>query len=125
LSQLRDFTFGLLAVGFCALPGVALAQNMPVSTFLAKADALAAKGMMAMFSSDVTALKSEIQMASAAYRTNPASRAPRSCPPPQGQAKISSDEIIAAFRTMPPAQRTTISVKMAFTELMIRRYPCK
>jgi hypothetical protein len=121
----RTFVIGVFAACVCAMPTPAAAQNMPVSSFLAKADALAAKGMMAMFSSDVTALKDEIKAASTAYRASPASRAPRSCPPVPGQAKVSSDEIIAAFRAMPLAQRTTTSVKSAFTDFMVRRYPCK
>ena len=46
----------------------ASAQNMPVSTFLAKADALKAKGPLALFSSDIGVLKKEVEAAAVSYR---------------------------------------------------------
>lgn len=105
------------------------AQAMSVAEFLAKVNALKAKGTMAMFSSDIGLLKREVEGASAAYRGDLAAAAaagkkPSSCPPPKGQAKLSSNELIAAFEKIPAAQRG-ISVKSAFAAMMQQRFPCK
>ena len=101
------------------------ANAMSVADFLGKADALKARGMMAMFSSDIGLLKSEIISASAAYRADPVSKAPRSCPPPKGTVKMDSDELIAGFRTIPVQQRAATSVRAAFANYMTKRFPCK
>jgi hypothetical protein len=114
---------GAVAFAFLLLPSTASA--MSVADFLGKADALKAKGMMAMFSSDIGALKAEIISASTAYRADPASKAPRSCPPPKGTVKMDSDELMANFRTIPVQQRATTSVRAAFTAYMAKRFPCK
>ncbi len=98
---------------------------MSVAEFLGKADALQAKGMMAMFSSDIGALKAEIMSAGNAYRADPASKPPRSCPPPKGTVKTSSDELLASFRTVPVQLRTSTSVRVAFANYMVKRFPCK
>jgi len=117
-----------LAAGGLMLVAVP-AQAMSVAEFLAKVNALKAKGAMAMFSSDIGVLKQEIEGASTAYRGDLAAAAaagktPSSCPPPKGQAKMSSNDLIAAFEKIPPAQRG-ISVKAAFAAMMQQRFPCK
>lgn len=117
-----------LAAGGLMLVAVP-AQAMSVAEFLAKVNALKAKGAMAMFSSDIGLLKQEVEGASAVYRADLASaaatgRQPSSCPPPKGQVKLGSNELIAAFEKIPPAQRT-ISVKAAFAAMMQQRFPCK
>jgi hypothetical protein len=102
------------------------ANAMSVADFLGKADALKAKGMMAMFSSDVSVLKAEVQSAATAYRADlAAGKPPRSCPPPKGSAKMDSDELMANFRTIPAPQRATTSVRAAFANYMAKRFPCK
>ena len=63
----------MMALFSLVVPSVVVAQNMPVSTFLAKTEALKAKGMMAMFSSDVATLQAE--MKAAAIAIGPARRA--------------------------------------------------
>ena len=115
----------IMAVACSLLPTAALAQAMPVSVFLEKVDALKARGMAAMFSPDVGALKREIGNAATAYRNSAVSRAPHSCPPPKGKANITSDDLIAAFRTIPGPQRATTSVSTAFADVMVRRFPCR
>ncbi|MET3725054.1 hypothetical protein [Sphingomonas trueperi] len=117
-----------LAAGGLMLVAVP-AQAMSVAEFLAKVNALKAKGAMAMFSSDIGVLKQEIEGASTAYRGDLAAAAaagktPSSCPPPKGQAKMSSNDLIAAFEKIPPTQRG-ISVKAAFAAMMQQRFPCK
>lgn len=105
------------------------AQAMTVSEFLAKADALKAKGVLALASSDIGLLRQEIASASDAYRAGlaaqvAAGKKPSSCPPPKGTAKITSDDIIANFKSLPTA-RQKANVKDAFAAFMTKRYPCK
>jgi hypothetical protein len=102
------------------------ANAMSVADFLGKADALKAKGMMAMFSGDISLLKAEVQSAATAYRADVvAGRPPKSCPPPKGSVKMDSDELMANFRTIPAAQQKTTSVRTAFANYMAKRFPCK
>ena len=115
----------VVAAGVFTLLPVA-AQAMTVAEFLGKADALQARGFTAMFSSDIGLLKNEIKSASTAYRADVAAgRPPRSCPPPLGTVKTSSDELLAAFRTVPAVDRTKLSVRVAFANYMAKRFPCK
>lgn len=102
------------------------ANAMSVADFLGKADALKAKGMRAMFSSDIGLLKAEVQNAATAYRADVAAgKPPKSCPPPKGSAKMSSDELMANFRTIPAAQQKTTAVREAFYAMMTKRFPCR
>lgn len=107
----------------------ASAQAMSVAEFLAKANALKAKGFLAMGSPDIKLLRTEVGRASDAYRSDLASakaagRAPHSCPPPKGKAKIGSNELMAEFEAI-PADKRNMSVKTAFYAMMKKRFPCK
>jgi hypothetical protein len=118
----------LLAAGLLALLPVGAAQAMDVATFLAKADALQKKGMMALMSSDYKLLKNEIVAQSQVLRqerlaAQRAGRKPAYCPPEKTGLK--SDEILAAFRSIPAAQRPKIDVKDALRALLARKYPCR
>jgi hypothetical protein len=111
------------------LPAAALAApgDMSVATFLAKADALQAKGVTAMFSSDVGVLKSEGKAAGQHYKmrlqAEKAQGRPSSCPPPG--VKINSDELLAFLRTYPAAVRPRINMKQAMADYFIKKYPCR
>lgn len=110
-----------------AMSAAAAAQSMPVSTFLTKADALRAKGAMALFSSDIGVLKREVQTASGALRTEQqaavkAGRKVAYCPPPK--ASMNSEELLAAMRAVPPAERSRTEVKTVLRTIMIRKFPC-
>ena len=115
------------AVLLIAAPATALqAQTMPVSTFLAKADALKKKGPMALFSSDIGLLKKEIQNSAKALRAEQlsaqkAGRKPALCMP--AKAAVNSNELLAHFTAIPPAQRS-MSVKAGFAGLIRKKYPC-
>lgn len=122
---LRRALVALAAAVACASPAAA----MSVADFLAKARALEAKGMAAMFSSDFGVLKREITNASTAYRAglanaSKAGQTPHSCPPPKGKAKLDSNELIADFARIPAAQQQRTSVSAAFLDFMARKYPC-
>ena len=116
---------GLILV---AVPlAAANAQSMPVSTFLAKADVLEKKGPLALFSSDLSVLKREVGAAGKSLRDERlsligAGRKPAYCPPPK--SSLDSDELLAAMRTIPAAERPRINVRSALKALMIRKYPC-
>jgi hypothetical protein len=115
--------FGTLVLGMIASPAHA---EMSVATFLAKADALKAKGMMAMMS-DIGLLKQEMKVATTAYRAQlvgdkAAKRPAHSCPPEKGQ--MNSDELMTYFRTIPAAQQPRTSVKTGFFGMMKKKFPC-
>lgn len=108
----------------------AAAEAMTVAEFLAKADALKAKGVLALASPDIATLRNEIVAAGDAYRAGiaadiAAGRKPKSCPPPKGQTGVKSDDIIANFSTIPVAKRAKTSTAAAFAAFMTKRYPCK
>ena len=112
----------LLAAPLTALQ----AQTMPVSTFLAKAEALKKKGPMALFSSDIGLLKKEIQNSAKGLRAeqiaaNKAGRKPSSCMP--AKAPINSNELLEHFQSIPPAQRS-MPVRSAFASLIRKKFPC-
>jgi len=117
-----------IAGALLALP--ALANAMTVAEFMAKAEALKAKGMMAMMSSDLSVVRGEMQAATTAYRTDvDAARAKGStalgCPPPKGQAKISSDMIMADLAAIPKPVQQRTTVKSGLYAIMAKRFPCR
>ena len=117
----------LIAALAAAVPLTPLfAQSMPVSQFLAKADALQKKGAMALFSGDIGKLKAEVtnsgkQLRAEQEAARKAGRKPATCIPEK--ANVNSTELLAHFRTIPAAQRN-IPVKAAFADLMRKKYPC-
>ena len=122
---MRSAFFAVTLIGCSATP--AFAQNMPVSTFLEKADALKAKGMMAMLSSDIGVLKAEVQAAALSYRkerkaSEAAGNKPEVCPPEKGS--LNTDELTASFRAIPAEARPRTTVKQAWIGYMKRKYPC-
>lgn len=99
---------------------------MPIATFLAKADALRAKGPFALMSADYKLLKAEVTGAAQAYRARlkgeQAAGRPSSCPPPR--APFNSDDVMAQMRSYPVAARGQTSVATAVADLFHARYPC-
>lgn len=119
--------FGLAAalLGAVAVP----AQAMSVAEFLAKANALKARGILALGSPDIKLLQDEVAGIRTAYRADLARAAaahkpPHSCPPPVGQSKMTSTEFTAELERIPVAQRS-MSMRTAFYAMMKRRYPCR
>jgi len=122
--KIKLFAAVLLAV--CPL-GAAYAMN--VATFLAKADALEKKGMMALFSSDYKALKAEAEAAGGQLRAErlaaqKAGRKPAYCPTTKPDM-VSAKELLAHLRAIPPAQRVRIQLKDGMRSLLARKYPCR
>jgi hypothetical protein len=123
---MRKIAFGLL---IAAVPATALqAQAMPVSTFLAKADALKKKGPLALLSGDLKLLKAEINNSAKAYGTDvraarKAGKLTHSCPPQGTTLSMNADELLGHFKAIPAADRN-MSVKAAFYGLMKKKFPC-
>ena len=104
----------------------ASAQSMPISEFLAKADALQKKGPMALFSGDIGKLKAEVvnsgkQLRAEQEAARKAGRKPATCLPEK--ANVTSTELLTHFREVPPAERGVL-VKTAFAGLVRKKYPC-
>lgn len=116
-----------LSVLLAAMPALAAGGEMKVETFLAKAEALKAKGNLALGSPDIGLLRSEGQAAGKAYRerllAERAAGKPSSCPPKGG--KVSSDQLMAHLRTYPAAARTSTTMKTAMADFFIKTYPCR
>ena len=117
----------LLAAALIALP--AALHAMTVAVFLEKAEALKSRGALALLSSDLRLLKGEIQTAGAALRAERlaaerAGRRPAYCPPGPG-GRFNSDELLAHFRAIPPAQRARMEVRDGLRSLLVRKYPCR
>jgi hypothetical protein len=113
-------------------PSLALAEaaqqpgTMSVATFMSKAEALQAKGAMALFSSDISLLKAAVTGSAQAFRrqikAEAASGKPSACPPER--ASLTSDDLLAHMRTYPAEARPRIPVSQAVAELFRKRYPC-
>ncbi len=118
----------LLVAALAVIVPIGALQAMTVAAFLEKADALQARGMMAMFSSDVGLLKGEVTSAGTALRAEVASarsagRPPAFCAPER--VRMTSTELLAFFRSIPPAQRQRLEVRDAMRFYMVRRFPCR
>ena len=105
------------------------AQAMTVTDFLAKAEVLKKKGLVAMGAPELKQLRTEMEGVTTTYRADlerarAAGRPPHSCPPPKGKARLGPRELMADFQAIPPAQRG-MSVKDAFYAMMRKRYPCR
>ena len=98
------------------------AEAMSSAEFLAKADALKAKGVLAVFSSDLSLLKTEFLNAGKAWRSQ--AHRPNACPPP-GPLPADSDMIYDLVAAVPPQQRATTSATEAIIAGLNRKYPCR
>jgi hypothetical protein len=117
-----------LIVALAVVVPIGALQAMTVSVFLEKADALQARGMMALFSSEIGLLKGEVTTAGAALRAENeaarrAGRSPAFCAPEQ--VRMTSTELLAFFRSIPPPQRHRLEVRDAMRFYMVRRFPCR
>lgn len=124
------YTAYLAAIGailLAAPPAGAAPGDMSVATFLAKADALKAKGIGALFSADYKLLQAEGKAGAELYRTRlraeKAKGTPSSCPP--DKIKPSSDQILAHLRSYPGDKRPAVTMRTAMADYFIRNYPCR
>lgn len=117
----------ILLAGFVSVPVISAPGDMKISVFLAKADALKAKGIMALGSSDIALLKAEGKAAGSAYRARIKSDKAKSLPPhscPPAKAAVNSDDLLSHFRSYSASAREQVSVRTGFADMMKKRYPC-
>ena len=105
-----------------------LAQAMPASEFLTKAEALSSRGPFALLSSDYSVLKDATMSAGMALKKErlaavAAHQRPAYCPP-AGKGGMDADELMNAIRAMPPALRARTDLKDAMRILLMHKYPC-
>ena len=124
---MKFWIFAMVLPLLAATPALAAPGDINVASFLAKADALRAKGAMALFSSDYKLLQSEGKAAGKAYRLRlndeRAAGKPSSCPPQP--APVNSNTLLAHLRTYPAEHRGHTSLKTAMADLFIKTWPCR
>jgi hypothetical protein len=111
-----------------AVPGAAQAQSMNAEIFFKKAQALKAKGPLALMSRELRPLIREAKAAGLKARSTrlaavAAGRTPRYCPP-KGSKRLGNQEFMDGMASMPRAERLSIDLTEAITRLMVRKYPC-
>jgi hypothetical protein len=99
---------------------------MPVVTFLAKAEALKKRGPFALFSSDYTRLKSEVNnsarmLGAEQTAARKAGRQPATCMP--NKISLGTEEILTHFRSFAGSHQGA-SVKAALLSFINKKYPC-
>ena len=121
---MRKLGIGLALI---ALPAtLASAQSMPVSAFIAKAEALRKKGPFALISRDMGVLKAEIGNSSKLLRAEnqAATKSGRKldfCL--LAKASIKSSELIAYLQALPAAQQA-MPFHQGFRGFVKTKYPC-
>lgn len=101
---------------------------MTVAEFMAKVAGLKAKGPMALFSSDIGVLKREGMAAGESIRADQDAAAAAGRPGPTcvpKGSKVSSNELLAYFEKIPPAQQQRMSVKQGMVSLFRQKWPCR
>lgn len=100
---------------------------MDAETFYNKGLSLQKKGMAAMFSSDLKVVMSEFKGAATSVKAeNDAAKAkgnPIYCAPAKPQ-KMTADQLLGEFGKIPAARRKSQTVKAAWREIVVRKYPC-
>lgn len=125
---MRRVVLRMAAAALVLVPMTAAAA-MPLPVFLGKAEALEKKGPLALFSGDIKVLKEEIQTATLSLRNErlaakAAGKPQAFCPPAEG-GRMGSNELLASFRQIPPAERARMDVREGLKRFLARKYPCR
>jgi hypothetical protein len=101
---------------------------MNADIFYQKASGLAAKGPLALLSSDLKLVMNEGKASALKARATrlaaiKAGQKPRYCPPADAKS-IRSDEYMKALAAMPAAERARIDTTEMTTRFLARKYPC-
>lgn len=106
----------------CAVP----ANAMDAETFFVKAVALQKRGMGAVFAKDLKPMIRIFEAAADSVKAeNEAARAtgsPLFCAPKK--YRLTADQFIGEFSRIPKERRRIQSVRDAWREIVIRRFPC-
>ena len=99
---------------------------MDAETFYVKAVALKKKGIKMMFSSDlkplVTVFKSAADSVKAENEKARETGSPLFCAPKK--YRLTADQFILEFSKIPQERRRSQTVRAAWREIVIRRFPC-
>ncbi len=110
------------ALLFCANA----AQSMDAETFYVKAVALKKKGIAAAFSKDLKPMMTLFKSAADSVKSEnvkaKAAGAPLFCAP--AKYRLTADQFISEFERIPQERRRTQTVRAAWREIVIRRFPC-
>ena len=119
-----NLKLSIAAIGLFAFPAAAFA--MDADTFYTKASALQKKGVTAMLSSDLKPVMTEMKAAGQSVKAeNDKAKAagnPIYCVPKD--AKFTSEDALKAFGSIPAARRKTLTVRQAWRETLVKRFPC-
>lgn len=114
------------ALALVVIPGAASA--MPVSTFLAKAEALKAKGPLALFSGDLKLLMRQVKADAAALaaenKAAAAARRPKAYCTPASGVKMDEKDVLEAMQAVPASQRSATDSREALRGWLAKTYPC-
>ena len=118
---------GMAFLALLASPAEAGPGDMSVAAFLAKVDALKAKGPLALFSADIGRLKAEATAAGVGYadrlKAERVEGHPSSCPP-RG-AKPDQDMWLTHLRGYSAEVRPRVSLNRAMADLYAKTWPCR
>jgi hypothetical protein len=116
----------LLMAGSIMLLYPAAAQAMDAETFYVKAVALKKRGMAAAFSKDLkpmmTLFKNAAESVKAENLKAKAEGRPLFCAP--AKYRLTADQFITEFSKIPQERRRMQTVRDAWREIVIRRFPC-
>lgn len=109
-------------LSLCALP----AHAMDAETFYVKAVALKKKGMGAMFSKDLKPMARLFETAADSVKAEnekaKSAGTPLFCAPKK--YRLTADQFISEFGRIPQERRRIQTVRDAWREIVIRRFPC-
>lgn len=110
------------ALTLCAVP----AHAMDAETFYIKAVALKKKGIGAMFAKDLKPMAQHFETAANSVKAEnekaKAAGAPLYCAPKK--YRLTADQFLAEFGRIPQERRRKQTVREAWREIVIRRFPC-
>jgi hypothetical protein len=99
---------------------------MDAETFYSKAKALNQQGTAALLSKDLQPVMAEMKAAGTAVRAEnekaKAAGTPLYCVPKN--TKMGPDDALRAFGSIPAPRRKTLTVRQAWREALIKRFPC-
>lgn len=114
------FAGGVLSL--CAVP----AHAMDAETFYVKAAALKKKGMAAAFSKDLKPMMTLFKSAADAVKAeNVKAKSvgkPLFCPP--AKYRLTAEQFVTEFSRIPQERRRNQTVRAAWREIVMRRFPC-
>jgi hypothetical protein len=116
----------LLFISGALLLSSTAANAMDAESFYVKAVALKKRGMSAMFSKDLKPMMRVFETAADSVKAEnlkaKAEGAPIFCPP--AKYRLTADQFLSEFAKIPQSRRRAQTVREAWREIVIRRFPC-